>query len=379
MKKILSLSLVLLMGIASMQAAHPEKLLKGKFQTASGEYVKFASGNLNYSGSNKDFGLLGSQHETRGSWNESTSKDWSGTWDLFGWGTSKYNSLYPYETSESASKYASEVGADVNLGQSEFDEYDWGVHNKIAGSGSYYCMYADEWEYVLNGRPNAANLRALACIPYGGSQHKGLLLLPDNWSTPFDLVINTKATEHSENTLTLAKWAILEACGAVFLPSGGRRLGAGEGSWTEMANGFYWTGTSGNNAQTAKGIILSNNPELSNWNRAYGGNVRLAEAYNYSCKTVRGEETVEDKTIEEYEWNGYKLTKSGNYTYTFLDIDDHGETDSIATLHLHMKDWTGIENVPTTKQTKVQKVVRDGQLYIIRDDKMFNVAGQEVK
>ena len=379
MKKILSLSLVLLMGIASMQAAHPEKLLKGKFQTASGEYVKFASGNLNYSGSSKDFGLLSSQLETRGSWNESTSSSWYGTWDLFGWATSKYNGLYPYETSESASTYASAVGADVNLGQSEFDEYDWGVHNTIAGSGSYYCMYADEWEYVLNGRPNAANLRALACVPYGGTQHKGLILLPDNWSTPFDLVINTKATEHSENTLTLAKWAILEACGAVFLPSGGRRYGSGEGSWTEVGSGFYWTGTSGNNTETAKGIILSNNPELNNWNRAYGGNVRLAEAYNYSCKTVRGEETVEDKTIEEYEWNGYKLTKSGNYTYTFLDIDDHGETDSIATLHLHMKDWTGIDNVPTTKQTKVQKVVRDGQLYIIRDDKMFNVAGQEVK
>ena len=44
-----------------------------------------------------------------------------------------------------------------------------------------------------------------------------------------------------------------------------------------------------------------------------------------------------------------------------------------------MKDWTGIENVPTTKQTNVQKLVRNGQLYIIRDDKMFNVAGQEVK
>lgn len=379
MKKTLSIALVLLMGIATIQAQHPAKLLKGKFQTASGEYVKFASGNLSYSGSSKDFNLIGSQHETRGSWNESTSKDWSGTWDLFGWATSKYNGLYPYETSESASTYASEVGANVNLGQSAFDEYDWGVHNTIAGSASYYCMYADEWEYVLNGRPNAANLRALACIPYGGSQHKGLLLLPDNWSTPFDLVINTKATEHSENTLSLAKWAILEACGAVFLPSGGRRYGVGENSWTEVGSGFYWTGTSGNNTETAKGIILGNNPELNNWNRAYGGNVRLAEDYKYSCKTVTGEETVEDKTIEEYEWNGYKLTKSGDYTYTFLDIDDHGETDSIATLHLRMKDWTGIDNVPTTKQSNVQKLVRNGQLYIIRDDKTFNAAGIQVK
>jgi hypothetical protein len=44
-----------------------------------------------------------------------------------------------------------------------------------------------------------------------------------------------------------------------------------------------------------------------------------------------------------------------------------------------MKDWTGIDNVPTSKKSNVQKVVRDGQLYIIRDDKTYNVAGQEVK
>lgn len=376
MKKIITLSMVLLMGIASMQAdaGHPSKLLHGKFQTAKNSYVKFASGNLNFSGTNKQFSIFSTQYETRGDWNEGTSKDWTGVWDLFGWATSGYNNVKPWLTTESVSDYASEVDANVDLGKTGYDEYDWGIHNTIEGSNSYYCMYAEEWEYVLNGRPNAANLRALAYMYYGGKKHKGLVLLPDNWSTPFDLVINTKATDHDENNISLSNWAILEKCGAIFLPSGGRRMGT---TWTDMDNGFYWTSTSGSNTSTAKGIILSNNPEIDNWNRAYGGNVRLAETYNYDCITVKGEETVEDNTIEEYEWNGYKLTKSGNYTYTFLEV--RPETDSIATLHLRMKDWTGIDNVPTTKKSNVQKVVRDGQLYIIRDEKTFNVAGQEVK
>ena len=73
MKKLLSLSLVLFMGITCMQAdaGHPSKLLHGKFQTAKNSYVKFASGNLNYSGTNKQFGLFSSQYEARGNWNES--------------------------------------------------------------------------------------------------------------------------------------------------------------------------------------------------------------------------------------------------------------------------------------------------------------------
>ena len=375
MKKILSLSLVLLMGIACMQAAHPEKLIHGKFQVAPNEYAKFASGNLVCRGNGHTFGFLGAQYEARKSNNEGISSSCTAcSWDLFGWGTSGYNSVQPWLTSTNNSDYAYDVPENTDLGTSSYDEYDWGVHNKIDGinAANYYCPTAAEWDYVLNKRPNAENLRALATITIGGSP-KGLILLPDNWSTPLDLVINTKATDYTTNKYSNAAWTILEKCGAVFLPFVGERNGE---TWTDEES-IYWTGTSGSISNVAMAAFISATPEVKTSPRSRGHAVRLVENYNYGCTTVKGEETKEDKTIEEYEWNGRTLTKSGNYTYTFLDV--RAETDSIATLHLHMKDWTGIDNVPTTKQTKVQKVVRDGQLYIIRDDKMFNVAGQEVK
>ena len=91
MKKILSLSLVLLMGIACMQAAHPEKLIHGKFQVAPNEYAKFASANLCCHGNGHTFGFLSAQYEARKSNNEAITSTWTGTWDLFGWGTSGWN------------------------------------------------------------------------------------------------------------------------------------------------------------------------------------------------------------------------------------------------------------------------------------------------
>lgn len=374
MKKTLSLGLILLLGIANLYAG-ATNVRHGKFQVANNEYAKFAKSNLFYDGQTRTFTFPSTQYEVRGSFNENTSSSFNGTWDLFGWGTSKYNSVQPYETSTDASKYASEVSANVDIISTEFADYDWGLYNKISGdaAASFYCPTAAEWEYVLNGRPNAGKLRALATFSIGGSP-KGLILLPDNWSTPLDLTINTKNEDYTDNKISLAQWKILEACGAIFLPSGGRRSGT---TWTNSADGFYWTSTSGSTAQTAKGVTLGTAPEVKDYTRAEGANVRLIENYNYGCTTVKGEETVEDNTIEEYEWNGRKLTKSGNYTYTFLEV--RPETDSIATLHLRMKDWTGIDNVPTSKKSNVQKVVRDGQLYIIRDDKTYNVAGQEVK
>lgn len=376
MKKTLSLGLILLLGIANLYAG-ATNVRHGKFQVANNEYAKFAKSNLFYDGQTRTFTFPSTQYEVRKIFNESTSSSFNGTWDLFGWGTSKYKSVQPYETSTDASKYASEVGANVDIISTEFADYDWGLYNKISGDAatSFYCPTAAEWEYVLNGRPNAGKLRALATFSIGGSP-TGLLLFPDNWSTPLDLTINTKNEDYTDNKISLAQWQILEACGAIFLPSGGQRIGL---EWKNEPEGFYWTSTSGTTSGTAKGVIMSKGkaPEVSDCNRAYGANVRLFENHNYSCTTVKGEETVEDNTIEEYEWNGYKLTQSGNYTYTFLEV--RPETDSIATLHLRMKDWTGIDNVPTSKKSNVQKVVRDGQLYIIRDDKTYNVAGQEVK
>ena len=55
MKKILSLTLVLLMGITAVNAA--DQVIPGKFKAAAGSngYVMFAKGNMNYFGQSDVF------------------------------------------------------------------------------------------------------------------------------------------------------------------------------------------------------------------------------------------------------------------------------------------------------------------------------------
>ena len=54
------------------------------------------------------------------------------------------------------------------------------------------------------------------------------------------------------------------------------------------------------------------------------------------------------------------------------------DKDKIETLHLVMAYDAAIDNV-SSQAVKAQKVIRDGQLFIIRGEKTFNAAGQQVK
>lgn len=373
MKKIISLTLVALMGLATINAA--ENVLDGKFKVAANKYVKFTKSNLNYNGTTKRFEIISSQYETRGSFNENLSSTYTGLWDLFGWGTSKYNNYNPWLASDNNSDYPP-VPQYTNLASNNnYKQYDWGTNNTINGelAGTYYCLNEQEWEYLLFKRPNADKLRGMATISMAGSP-KGVILLPDNWSTPFDIKFDPTAAEYNVNVYSVAQWKILEANGAVFLPVAGIRMGT---SYEAVNFGAYWTSTSGRGeATTAYAVLLDNQPEVTMRDRFVGLAVRLVDATPHSLNTVYSEETMEDPTLTEYEWNGYKLTKSGDYTYTYLEVREN--TDSIVTLHLKMID-AAINNTPATKKSNVSKLVRDGQLYIIRDDKTFNAAGQQVK
>lgn len=65
-----------------------------------------------------------------------------------------------------------------------------------------------------------------------------------------------------------------------------------------------------------------------------------------------------------------KVDANGNIVVDALNSYDR-------TIHAVLGSTTGIENVELTNQ--VQKVVVDGQLFIIRDNKMFNVQGAQVR
>ena len=227
--------------------------LKGLFSVSDSKQVHFSQGNLQYQPSTKTWRFAGEQWETRGTDNNHptvTSTQWL---DLFAWGCSGYSKgitwnnpvrrgLFPRDTANFW------IAGNWRLSMTgENAEVDWGVHNAIANGGNeaglWRTMTRDEWNYLLFGRPDAAQRRAYAAI----DGNIGLVLLPDEWTTPDGLAIitdnigpdTTKVDSFFlDNRYTMAQWRRMEQAGAVFLPATGICSTSGQYSPT---TGWYWS------------------------------------------------------------------------------------------------------------------------------------------
>ena len=168
----------------------------GLFSVSAGRQVRFAPGNLEYSGG---YRFAENQYDYGG---------------YFGWGTGSNPTL----TSTDNEDYPS------------FD--DWGSHI----GGGWRTLSANEWNYVIWGRANASNKRGAATV----CGVHGMVLLPDSWSGGFEAEIY----DWSTNVYDASSWSAMEDAGAVFLPAAGFRYG------TEMdyvgTYGFYWSSTPNN-------------------------------------------------------------------------------------------------------------------------------------
>lgn len=229
---------------------------KSYFRVSSSLQVRFSAGNLQYTRFEDPntgdmtgrFRFANSQFAVAGDDNNNIDYYYEGWIDLFGWGTSGWNSgggaaYEPYATSGTF-KPGGNNDADL-LGT--YANSDWGVYNganiyygtSVSGLNSWRTLTDDEWDYLLTGRTNAANKYALATI---GGSYKGLILLPESWTLPAGLTFTPgTASGYSTNTYSIEDWDQMEMAGAIFLPAAGSRNGT---STTEVNNvGYYWSAT----------------------------------------------------------------------------------------------------------------------------------------
>lgn len=131
---------------------------------------------------------------------------------------------------------------------------DWG-NLAIDGdpANTWFTLTADEWDYLLNDRADAANRRVNVNItgvpghPTGASTIHGCILFPDDWTSariPSGITLSTT----SINTISYTDFRRLEAVGCVLLPECGYRYWGGthgnwEGATTSENVGYYWTAT----------------------------------------------------------------------------------------------------------------------------------------
>ena len=218
--------------------------------------VYFSPGNLQYQPSTHLCRFAASQTEVLG-WKPFNANDrYKGWIDLFGWGTA----TNPTNYSDNPDDYTF---------------IDWGfVCGLPTGSGKMWrTLTLDEWVYLLSKRPHARRLYAVAYV----DKHYGLILLPDNWKWPKGTWLKTGPKEDQPNWVSAEKWALLEAAGAVFLPSETKRLGTeAQGSASQC---HYWTASpSKKNADEAAYLLVDAYcPQGRTAIKALGMSVRLVQ------------------------------------------------------------------------------------------------------
>lgn len=170
---------------------------------------------------------------------------------------------------------------------------DWGVFNAIQNGGNipdlWRTLTKPEWEYLMNTRANAINLRGLGTV----EGIRGLIILPDGWSgaaiTPVTNLIDGSTPEvfnWGDNVYTAAGWAIMEANGAVFLPAAGTKdPGDNKVKFDNVGDGnagvSYWTSSWVDTNQFAYAFDIGTaDDKWKNWrfdhsSRPFGRAVRL--------------------------------------------------------------------------------------------------------
>ena len=173
----------------------------------------------------------------------------------------------------------SQFGLNRTIPDDEFGSQfvDWGINHidgDPAGETPWFTLSASQWAYLIGPqnesptsecRPNAANLRAKACIQ--ATEHAdgqtnyvyGFLLFPDNWTTPYGITIDLSGM----NNISLNEWSRLEAAGAMFLPAAGFC-----DTWYSVTNtykvGYYWSSTPvGRYTDEAYNLQYNYNPQYT--------------------------------------------------------------------------------------------------------------------
>ncbi|MBR4690511.1 MAG: hypothetical protein IKO90_08615 [Bacteroidales bacterium] len=270
----------------------PVGAIQAGFSVSAEKKIYFSQGNLQYQASTGTWRFAEKQWDYVGYYSDGTvyengvkcnnrliSETYEGWIDMFGWGTSGYNSKNPYMTSTTNTDYGD--GANDIAGTN----YDWGVYNKISNGGNQAGLWRTptmgEWYYLLYSRTDASNKVGVASV----NNVNGLVLLPDDWSLPNDVTFksglaNGQGAEYYKtiNEYTVDDWTKMEANGAVFLPAAGLRFENQMQSYGEIGN--YWSSSCylKNDEEWAKyPYFYSCLLATDYWPRHYGLAVRLVQ------------------------------------------------------------------------------------------------------
>lgn len=323
-------------------------LLQGRFKVAENRYVSFSQGNLQYIACDGSMHACADWSIQPGTWrfadnqyahvgtdNDQASEDYEGAIDIFGWGTSGWRSgAKAYQPWNASLNNADYQPIDATSDLTDAAEFaDWGVYNAVWNGGNrpelWRVLTDQEWIYLFQH-----TRWTMARVNVNGKRIRGFMLLPDGFKAPAGVPVavlgngNETTTlktisqaAYASNQYTEEQFAVLQQSGAVFLPCAGYR-DAGEVDYVNMIGG-YWSSTAAG-AEYARGMYF-----FSSTVDAYSLPLR---SFGYSVRLVRDVEAP-----------------------VYTDAPSEGLIDG--------------ENVT--------KILRDGQVIILREGREYTVLGVE--
>ncbi|MBO4751589.1 MAG: Ig-like domain-containing protein [Bacteroidales bacterium] len=258
------------------------------FSVEEGRTVHFSRGNLQYQASTEMWRFAEHQYDYMGSANRNISSDNTGWIDLFGWGTSGWNSganaYQPWATSSTNSDYYPGGSLTNNL-EGDYANGDWGVYNAISNGGGRPGMWRtltnSELNYLLYSRA-ASSVGGHDNVRYAKAKVNnvlGLIIFPDVYSHPDGVAepdnANTASATFNSYVLTASDWEQMETAGCIFLPAAGYR----NGTSTDYVGSYggYWTSTYYNEDGACNLFFMADAMELSFNIRSFGLSVRLVK------------------------------------------------------------------------------------------------------
>ena len=277
-------------------------LIKASYKVSDTKSVYFSQGNLQFNAMQGVHATASSdsvkgtwrfaenQYDYIGSTNKEISETYDGWIDLFGWGTSGWNSkticYQPWSTTTTNSYYYP-GGSSSNDLTGTYANADWGVYNAISNGGDepnkWRTLTTFEWQYLFKNNKWT--------LGYIKTTDKDLslcfMLIPETFTAPEGTTVTVLSTTTtstylmgmsvpSTNKYTIEQFASLENLGVVALPCGGGRTGT---SVDDVGSyGAFWSSSAGGSGAAYlfcfdSAIVCSN----GNTNRSLGKSARLVQ------------------------------------------------------------------------------------------------------
>ena len=276
-------------------------LIIASFKVSDSTSVYFSQGNLQFTtqGSHKTadstakgtWRFAENQYDYVGYDNDSISETYKGWIDLFGWGTSGWDSgaecYQPWSIDPASSYYHPGNDSYSNL-TGDYANADWGVYNAISNGGNepnkWRTLTTSEWQYLIKnnkwtlGYVKTTDKDSILCF----------MLIPEKFTEPEGTACEVLSPENltsyhvsnlivpSTNRYTTEEFASLENLGVVALPCVGYR-----DVWSTCEvgfDGFYWTSSAIDTDFVCEFYFYSTDVHSYFYNsRYYGRAVRLVQ------------------------------------------------------------------------------------------------------